>query len=265
MIFIYSSSSRLHKYCIGVYHMALRDAIIKEMEVRLGGGMVDVELDPAHYNLALDKALDKYRQRSENAVEESFIHLRLQAEISQYTLPNEIIEVKDIYRRSNGVSGTTGNDFEPFEAQYLNTYMMHSGRAGGLAVYDSLAQHRETLGRLFGAEYTFTWNHTSHSLFLHRRVKTDDDCYLHVYNNRPEETLFADVYAKPWIKDYAFAHARLMLAEARGKFNTIAGPQGGGTLNGTAMKAEAQTQMDGLIEQLKIYVDASQPLTWVIG
>ena len=166
MIFIYSSSSRLHKYCIGVYHMALRDAIIKEMEVRLGGGMVDVELDPAHYNLALDKALDKYRQRSENAVEESFIHLRLQAEISQYTLPNEIIEVKDIYRRSNGVSGTTGNDFEPFEAQYLNTYMMHSGRAGGLAVYDSLAQHRETLGRLFGAEYTFTWNHTSHSLFM---------------------------------------------------------------------------------------------------
>ena len=265
MIFIYSSSSRLHKYCIGVYHMALRDAIIKEMEVRLGGGMVDVELDPAHYNLALDKALDKYRQRSENAVEESFIHLRLQAEISQYTLPNEIIEVKDIYRRSNGVSGTTGNDFEPFEAQYLNTYMMHSGRAGGLAVYDSLAQHRETLGRLFGAEYTFTWNHTSHSLFLHRRVKTDDDCYLHVYNNRPEETLFADVYAKPWIKDYAFAHARLILAEARGKFNTIAGPQGGTTLNADVLRADAQADLDKLEQDLTLYAEGSTGLGFVIG
>jgi len=265
MIFIYSSSSRLHKYCIGVYHMALRDAIIKEMEVRLGGGMVDVELDPAHYNLALDKALDKYRQRSENAVEESFIHLHLQAEISQYTLPNEIIEVKDIYRRSNGVSGTTGNDFEPFEAQYLNTYMMHSGRAGGLAVYDSLAQHRETLGRLFGAEYTFTWNHTSHSLFLHRRVKTDDDCYLHVYNNRPEETLFADVYAKPWIKDYAFAHARLMLAEARGKFNTIAGPQGGTTLNADVLRASAEADLDKLEQDLTLYAEGSTGLGFVIG
>ena len=265
MIFIYSSSSRLHKYCIGVYHMALRDAIIKEMEVRLGGGMVDVELDPAHYNLALDKALDKYRQRSENAVEESFIHLRLQDEISQYTLPNEIIEVKDIYRRSNGVSGTTGNDFEPFEAQYLNTYMMHSGRAGGLAVYDSLAQHRETLGRLFGAEYTFTWNHTSHSLFLHRRVKTDDDCYLHVYNNRPEETLFADVYAKPWIKDYAFAHARLMLAEARGKFNTIAGPQGGTTLNADVLRASAEADLDKLEQDLTLYAEGSTGLGFVIG
>ena len=40
-----------------------------------------------------------------------------------------------------------------------------------------------------------------------------------------------------------------MLGEARSKFATIAGPQGGGTLNGTAMKGEAQTQMDVLIEQ----------------
>jgi hypothetical protein len=31
------------------------------------------------------------------------------------------------------------------------------------------------------------------------------------------------------------------------------------------MKSEAQVQMDGLIEQLKSYVDGSQPLTWVIG
>ena len=61
------------------------------------------------------------------------------------------------------------------------------------------------------------------------------------------------------------ANCKLMIGEAREKFGTIAGPQGGGTLNGTAMKAEAQTQMDALIEQLKTYVDGSQPLTWVIG
>ncbi len=245
--------------------MALRDDIIKEMELRLGGQMVDVELDPEHYHLAIDKSLDKYRQRSENAVEESFVHLRLQNDLNEYTLPDDIIEVKDIYRRSSGVSGTSGNDFEPFEAQYLNTYLLHSGRAGGLGVFDALAQHREALGRLFGAEYTFTWNHTSHNLLIHRRIKAEDDVYLHVYNSRPEEVLFSDVYAKPWIKDYAFAHARLILAEARGKFNTIAGPQGGTALNGAQMKAEGSAIMDAKIEELKNYVDGSQPLTWVIG
>lgn len=32
----------------------------------LGGGMVDVELDPVHYETALTKALTKFRQRSDN-------------------------------------------------------------------------------------------------------------------------------------------------------------------------------------------------------
>ena len=57
----------------------------------------------------------------------------------------------------------------------------------------------------------------------------------------------------------------MIIGEAREKFGTIAGPQGGGTLNGAAMKSEAQTQMDSLIEQLKNYVDGSQPITFVIG
>jgi hypothetical protein len=56
-----------------------------------------------------------------------------------------------------------------------------------------------------------------------------------------------------------------MIGEAREKFASIAGPQGGGSLNGSAMKAEGQTQIDLLLEQLKNYVDASQPLTCVIG
>ena len=245
--------------------MALRDDIIKEMELRLGGQMVDVELDPEHYHLAIDKALDKYRQRSENAVEESFIHMRLQRDLSNYTLPSEIIEVKDIYRRSSGVSGTSGNDFEPFEAQYLNTYLMHSGRAGGLGVFDALAQHREALGRLFGAEYTFTWNTTSKNLLLHRRVKADDDVYLHVYNERPEEVLFSDPYAKPWLKDYAFAHARLILAEARGKFNTIAGPQGGTSLNGDTLKAEAVQEMEKLEADVSNQVAGGAGYGFLIG
>lgn len=41
----------------------------------LGGGMVDVELDPAHYETALTKALTRFRQRSDNSVEESYMFM----------------------------------------------------------------------------------------------------------------------------------------------------------------------------------------------
>ena len=67
-----------------------RETIIKEIELRLGGGMVDVELDRDHYDLAIDKSLQKFRQRSSRSVEEAFLVLPLEPGVSEYTLPYEI-------------------------------------------------------------------------------------------------------------------------------------------------------------------------------
>jgi len=242
-----------------------RDTIIKEIEQRLGGSMIDVELDPDDYHLAITKSLEKYRQRSENAVEESFLSLTLQVEKTDYTLPDEVIEVRKIYRRSTGVSSGSSYDFEPFEAQFLNQYMMHSGRAGGLAVYDALAQHRELLGRMFGADLNFTFNRVTKNLFIHRRMRSDDDVYLHIYNYRPEENLFNDVYAGPWIKDYALSQSKLMLAEARGKYNTIAGPQGGTTLNADSLRSDALAELEKLENDLKMFVAGGGGYGFIIG
>jgi uncharacterized protein YjbJ (UPF0337 family) len=60
-------------------------------------------------------------------------------------------------------------------------------------------------------------------------------------------------------------NCKMIIGEAREKFGTIAGPQGGSTLNGAAMKAEGKAIMEFCINDLKNYVDGSQPLTWVIG
>jgi hypothetical protein len=59
--------------------------------------------------------------------------------------------------------------------------------------------------------------------------------------------------------------AKYIIGEAREKFAQIAGPQGGSQLNGAAMKSEGQAVMDLKIDELKRYIDGSQPLSWVIG
>jgi len=244
--------------------MALIDNLIKEIELRLGGQMVDVELDPEHYDLAINKSFEKYRQRSENSVEESFILLEVKDGISEYTLANEVIDVMDIYRRSSGtLSG--GSDIEPFETAYLNNYLMNSGRAGGMATFDALSQHRETLGRMFGENITFTWNTSTKTLLLHRKIKADDTVYLHTYKSRSNEELLQDPYSGPWLKEFALAHAKLMLAEARGKFNTIAGPQGGTSLNADALRSDAQMSIDKLEDDLKYYAEGQAGLGVIIG
>ena len=246
--------------------MALVDELTKEIELRLGGQMVDVELDPEHYELSIKKSFEKYRQRSENALEEAFVALTLVKDLSEYTLDNEIIDVLDVYRRSSGtLNSASSGDIEPFETAYLNNYLLYSGRAGGLAVYDALSQHREHLGKMFGENYTFTWNTVTKKLLLHRRVKADDTVFLHVYKQRNDEELLQDPYCLPWLKEYALATAKLMLAEARGKFNTIAGPQGGTTLNGDALKAEGQAEIERLEADIGNYAEGGTPHSFVIG
>ena len=245
--------------------MSAQSELIKEIELRLGGQMVDVELDPEHYELSIKKAVEKYRQRAANSVEESFVSLELLKDVAEYTLPSEIDEVTDIYRRTTGVSSGTGNDFEPFQANYLNTYLLGSSRSGGLASFDFLQQNRETMGRLFGAEIMFTWRKSDNKLILHRMMKADDICILHVYNHRPLELLLKDIYAGPWLKDFALCHAKLMLAQARGKFSQIAGPQGGTTMNAGELQASAEAEIDKLETELTLFNDGSSGLGFVIG
>ena len=57
----------------------------------------------------------------------------------------------------------------------------------------------------------------------------------------------------------------MILGQAYSKFSQIAGPQGGANLNGAAMVNEAKEEMLKLEEELKQYVDGSQPLTWLMG
>ena len=66
----------------------------------LGEGMIDVELDPKHYQTALTRAVDRYRQRSSNATEESYSFLELKENQNKYILPDEIINVRQVGRRT---------------------------------------------------------------------------------------------------------------------------------------------------------------------
>jgi hypothetical protein len=56
-----------------------------------------------------------------------------------------------------------------------------------------------------------------------------------------------------------------MMGEARSKFSTIAGPQGGFSMNGDAMKAEAKTEMERLEVELNNLVDQNIGYPFIIG
>ena len=245
-----------------------KQEIFDYVHAMLGGGMIDVELDPVHYETALTKALTRFRQRSDNSVEESYMFMPTVIDQNTYTLPAEVMEVRQIFRRSIG-SRTGGGDggtlFEPFNMAYTNTYLLSSSKMGGLATYDFFSQYQELVGRMFGSFIEFKWNTTSKQLTLLQRPRAEEDLLLYVYNYRPDSELLNDYLVKQWLKDYTLASCKYMLGEARSKFATIAGPQGGSTLNGDALKAEAQQEMEKLEEEVKTQVAGGVGYGFTIG
>lgn len=338
-----------------------RAEITDYIRLRLGDGIVDVELDKEHYEMAIKQALVKYRQRSSNAVEESYAFLDLLPETQEYVLPQEIQTVRQVFRRGIGsVTGTTASQFEPFASGYLNTYMLVAGRVGGLTNYELFVDYQKLAMTMFGGYINYTFNPVTKKLTLVRKIPNAGYTYanttsltangttpgsivtittshsyvvnagdtltisncpvvgfngtysinsvndthtsftvtlaapvsatsvsgfdlsktriycaavnpavesvlLWIYNTKPDQMLFNDPYAFPWLQEYAYSFAKRIIGEAREKFSTIAGPQGGATLNGSALKTEAQAEMDALEQQLKDYAEGGTPLTWVIG
>jgi hypothetical protein len=245
----------------------LKEEITEYIRLRLGGDMVQVELDPAHYTMAIKQAFRKYRTSSERGVEESYAFLTLEEGVNNYTLDSNITEVRQVLRRTvGGMGSTSGSDFEPFHSGFLSYYILRAGRSGGMLSYELWSAYQEQSMKMFGGYLNFHWDTSTKKLQLIRDVRADgEEVLLWIYNNKPDEHLLNDQYAYLWLQDYALAVAKVSLGEARSKFATYVGPQGGTTLNGDSLIAAGTQEMIDLEAKLQNYDDGGMPMWWVIG
>lgn len=245
----------------------LKQLLFQNLRYRLGDGIIDLELDPQHFEAAYNYAIKIYRQRAQNATSESYTLMTVIKDIDTYTLPSEFINVRAIYRRTVGLeTGPSSTSFDPFSSAILNTYLLNYNWAGGMATYDFYAGYVELAARMFGGYVIYTFDPVTKVLRIVRDPKgTGERVLIWADVQRTEEVLLQDPGAGVWIGDYTLAVLKTIIGEAREKFGTIAGPGGGTTLNGTAMKNEGKELQAALIDELKRYVDYSQPLTWVQG
>ncbi len=243
-----------------------KTVLMKQIELQLGAQMVDVELDVEHYNLAITIGIQKLRQQSDGANLEKDIFLHITRDITEYTLPEEVQEVRRLYRRGVGAYTNGGINFDPVDAAFYNIYMLQPNRSGGLATWDIYNQFLETTELLFASQYNFVWDVNSHTLRIIRRPTADEEVVVRVYARKSEDDIINDPYTGPWLRSYATAYAKYMLGEARDKFpGGFPGPNGSVTLNGTALKAEAQVEMDKLEVQLLNQVTSGDGYAFVIG
>lgn len=245
----------------------LKQDIINDVKTMLGNSMVEVELDPTDYQTALRIALDRYRQRSSNAVEEAYVFLELQYEQTEYYLPQEITDVRQIFRR--GLGGTTGGTYiDPFSLAYTNLYLLQAGAGGGysagLLTFELFYQYQEQAGRMFGRDINYHFNTVTKKLTILRRIGAEETVLLWVTKVKPDDMILQDPFARPWIRSYTLATCKEILGQAYSKFSQIVGPQGGATLKGTELKAESVAEIEKLEAEILQYVDNGVPISGVI-
>lgn len=245
----------------------LKERIFKNVGLRLGAGIIDLELDPDHYEAAYQYAIATYRQRSQGAYEESYSLLTIQINQNSYILPQEVTAVRQVFRRTIGMeTGPGATAFDPFSSAILNTYLLNYNYAGGMATYDLYAGYVELAARMFGGYVIYTFNPVTKEIKFVRDFKgSGEQVLLWTDNLKPEVVLLQDVFIANWITSWVFAQCKCTIGEAREKFASIAGPSGGTSLNGAQMKAEGTKLQDELLVELRQYVDSSEPLTWIQG
>lgn len=238
----------------------------KQIELYLGSQMVEIELDVDHIDLAISLGIQKLRQQSDGSMLEKDIFLHITRDIVEYTLPEEVQEVRRLYRRGVGAYTNGGVNFDPVDAAFYNIYLLQPNRSGGLATWDMYNGYLETVERVFASQLNFTWDVNAHKLTIIRKPTADEEVGVRVYARKSEDDIINDPYTGPWLLAYATAKSKYILGEARDKFpGGFPGPNGNVMLNGATLKQEAQIEIDKLEKELLNMVTGSDGYGFLIG
>lgn len=239
-----------------------RDRLKQQLQVRLGYPNICVELDRLNLDLSIDNALAQFRQRADNAYAHRHISFTLyggqDGGQSTYYLndprdkTDKIVSVIKIHRINQlGVSSLSAETGLYAQAFFNQLYQGSSVDVISLHLMSEMSKLYE---KIFAGQLVFTWNEASRELIILRRLQqARERVLLEVSMEREEQELMTDRWCKMWIQDWAFAECMAQLSQIRGKYGTLPSAQGGLTLNGTELAAEAAALKIELLRQINDY------------
>lgn len=241
----------------------------KAIKIRLAGTLIDVEIEREEMDYAIGFAMDVYRQRVENATKEQGIIFGVKEGEQRYDLSDreDIIDIINIHRNSLGATSSTGRDLDPFLLQFTNQMMSYAGGThgyGSLATLDFQRQHLELLEVLMAHQPQYYFNKSTRELTFHSMINRDEAVLLVAECWRSDEELLNDSSIYPWIQSYSIAICKQILGDARGMFQTLAGPNGGISMNGAELKQEAQEEINKLEEELKMFMTSTMGMPFIM-
>ena len=227
---------------------------------RLGKGAITVNVTPEQCDDRVEDALKKFYQRHTNAVEELYyILVPTEAELAQgyIAMPPDISAVVSVQRPV-----TSGTPFNiEYQWQLSELYAMSSMyRYGDMTYYYMSKMHLSLLGREFSPIPSYSYNPVTRKLIVQGLQSVTQQvggviahCHRRIDGENPtgdsNVTVYENLWDEQWLKEYATALIKKQWAQNLLKYNGVA-LVGGVTLNGEALNAEAQAEIEKLEQEL---------------
>jgi hypothetical protein len=237
----------------GSYDERLR--LIQILKSQLGWPARCVELQEEQFNIAIDNALDTYRQLSGGAYERRFFMYTFLRDQQTYYMnspadfTDRIVIVQKIHRLNilgaTTLSGENNIYFQTFLNQYYSS--QHTDLLS-IHLVHSLSQEFQ---KVFAGEFTFLWNEARRELYVTRRIPENEKVVIEAMVERPEQEIMLDRWCKQWIQGWAIAECKETLGLIRSKYSSgTPGAAGTITLNGDTLLSEARQDFTELRQQI---------------
>lgn len=231
-----------------------RRALADTIRTALGAPGVTVELTKEQLDFAIDNALLVIRKRSSYGYLRGLFFMDILPNQQIYKMTNEcvgfnkIVDINTIYRPRGAAFKSAYPQNDAFSFAALQQLYI-------LGTFDILTFHLssaylEELETIFAARIMFQWTERTRELKLHNRLGTKERVLIDAVIERTEQDLLVDRETAHFIQRWAIMESKRMLAQVRGKFQTLPGPNGSTTLNSQELITQAETEQAALEDEL---------------
>jgi len=224
-----------------------------EMEVALGGSLIDVELVDADYQYAFDKAKRTFIQLGNNNLDRKFYPLSVTEGTSSYNLPS-IENIDTVVRIIKPRGGLIAN--EPFSIATIQSLFgsFYASNQSNLFSYEMLTQYLDNIRIYTADDIQFIYKKIKNfELTLLDPPKSDETWLIEVYADLSDDEYRDNL----WVHEYSLAELKIILGRAYRKFQALSTPTGETSLDGDQLVQEGKEEKIELRERIGNYVDGA--------
>ncbi len=238
-----------------------RRALHTTIRISLGDPSQKVELTKEQLDRCIDNALLMFRKRSSYSYTRNLFFLDVKPNQQLYILNNQcvgfnkIVDINAIYRMRAGFLGSLYGSNGVFG--YAALQQLYT-----LGTFDTLSFHLvasyiEDLQTLFADNIMFQWVESKRELKTYKSFYQFERVLIDCVMERTEQDLLTNRDTAIWLQQWAITEAKAMLAQIRGKFQTLPGPNGSTVLNSQELLSQVETEKAALLADLEdmVYQD----------